>query len=271
MTARDRQDMRKRAYAIPTLRIVPGRRGARRRAALPWLVAGAAACFASAITGSAVQAHDPEPRIVPEERVELSFGRTEEYDYEAPEPGSYRLPSLGDAADGALLDGDGEQRSLHEVMRGRITVLAFIYTRCADPQGCPLSMGLLHDLDYVGEKDPAVGDALRLITVSFDPEHDTPEVMADYAAALSGDDRDGTRWLFLTARTNEDLKPVLAAYDQPIGKRGDGSFTHQLRVYLIDRELRVRNIYSLGFMDPRLVIADVRTLLLEERKGRRGM
>ena len=45
-----------------------------------------------------------------------------------------------------------------------------------------------------------------------------------------------------------------------------GPFTHQLRVYLIDSARRIRNIYSLGFLDPRLVVGDVRTLLLEEAK-----
>jgi protein SCO1/2 len=214
-------------------------------------------------------AHDPQQHAAPEVPVELTFGRTEDYDYDPPTPGSYELPSLGAAADGILLDIDGRKRSLHGAMDGRITVLAFIYTRCSDPQGCPLSMSLFHDLYYVGEKDPAIGKALQLVTASFDPEHDTPEVLKEYMESMSDSAPDPARWLFLTAASQAALKPILAAYRQPIGRKTDlddpfGPFAHQLRVYLIDPSLRIRNIYSLGFLDPRLVITDVRTLLLEE-------
>jgi cytochrome oxidase Cu insertion factor (SCO1/SenC/PrrC family) len=221
-----------------------------------------------AVAVPVAQAHDSKLHIVPEDRVELSFGRTEDYDYDPPKPGTYRLPILGGAADGLMLDRKGRKQTLHQAMNGHITVLAFIYTRCTDPKGCPLSMGLLHDLNYVGEKDPLIGEALRLITVSFDPEHDTPEVMGEYAGAVADAGFSSTNWLFFTTAMQEDLKPVLEAYHQPIGRKEDtedpfGPFTHQLRVYLIDPALRIRNIYSLGFLDPRLVITDVRTLLLE--------
>jgi cytochrome oxidase Cu insertion factor (SCO1/SenC/PrrC family) len=172
-----------------------------------------------------------------------------------------------------MLAADGRSRSLYKVMADRICVLAFVYTRCTDPNGCPLSMGLLDALNFVGTSDSAVGDALRLITVSFDPEYDTPEVIGAFAADYREEASEGGHWVFLTAGSQAELKPVLKAYDQPIGRKSDaedslGPFVHQLRVYLIDRRHRIRNIYSLGFLDPRLVITDVRTLLLEEQKAR---
>jgi cytochrome oxidase Cu insertion factor (SCO1/SenC/PrrC family) len=240
------------------------------------VLAVAIACLGVFLAASSVRAHDPQRHIVPEDRVELSFGRSEDYDYDPPEPGSYRLPALGPAADGVLLDSRGRETRLRQALAGHVTVLAFIYTRCSDPKGCPLSMALLHDLDYVAENDPAVGKALRLITVSFDPAHDTPEVMADYAAGLAGQGSAEGRWLFLTARGPEELAPILEAYGQPIGAKQDaedpfGPLTHQLRVFLIDRDGQIRNIYSLGFLDPRLVISDLRTLLLEEAKASQEM
>lgn len=216
-----------------------------------------------------LEAHDAGRHIVPAERPELGFGRSDDYDYDPPEPGSYRLPVIKPAGDGAALDTGGRPLRLHEAMQGHITVLAFIYTRCSDPQGCPLSMRLLYDLAYVAEQDPAIGDNLRLIAMSFDVAYDRPEVMADYAAGASG----GANLLFLTAESTQELDPILEAYDQPIGRKTDaedafGPLTHQLRVYLIDRQARIRNIYSLGFLDPRLVITDIRTLLLEEQGNR---
>jgi len=218
---------------------------------------------------SVAQAHGDKPHVVPSERVELSFGRTEHYDYDPPMPGSYQLPPIKAAGDGWVLDTRGQRLRLHQVMDGHIMVLAFIYTRCSDPQGCPLSMTLLYDLLRVSRQDPAIGANLQLVALSFDPGHDPPEVMAEYAGEEQGKGANRSQLGFLTTKSRADLEPILEAYDQPIGRKPDaadpfGPYTHQLRVFLIDRQARIRNIYSLGFLDPRLVITDVRTLLLEE-------
>ena len=214
-------------------------------------------------------AHGDEPHIVPSETGELSFGRTEDYDYDPPMPGTYQLPPIKAAGDGWVLDTRGRRLRLHEVMDGHITILAFIYTRCSDPQGCPLSMSLLYDLLYVSRQNPETGANLRLVALSFDPGHDTPEMMAEYAGEEQPNGAERSQLVFLTTESRADLEPILEAYDQPIGRKPDatdsfGPYTHQLRVFLIDRQARIRNIYSLGFLDPRLVITDVRTLLLEE-------
>ena len=202
-------------------------------------------------------------------RPELAIPRTADYDYDPPEPGGYRLPPLKEAGDGRVLDATGAEHRLRDLLRGRITVLAFIYTRCADV--CPQATLMLHDLHRITEEDAALRDALQLVTVSFDPEHDTPEVMAMHAAALTDGLKPASDWRFLTTSGREALKPILAAYVQPGGPKTDpsdplGPFAHQLRVFLIDRDARVRNIYSLGFLDPRLVMTDVRTLLLDESR-----
>ena len=187
------------------------------------------------------------------------------FEYDPPAPGSYRLPPLATAADGTALDETGAVRSLHGLMKDRITVLSFIYTRCGDI--CPLGTMLMRDLHEATAADAGLAAGLRLITMSFDPDHDTPEVMAGEARALRVDG--GADWQFLTASGMSELAAILAAYDQRVIAKANpddprGPLAHQLRVYLIDRELRIRNIYSLDFLDPRLVLADIRTLILEE-------
>ncbi|QQP93409.1 SCO family protein (plasmid) [Skermanella sp. TT6] len=186
------------------------------------------------------------------------------FDYDPPEPGTYRLPPLAPAADGTALDETGEVRGLHDLMAGRITVLGFIYTRCGDV--CPLGTQMMSGLHEATAGDPALAAGVRLVTMSFDPGHDTPEVMAEQARALRGNG--GADWQFLTSRGGPELETVLAAYDQRVLRKPDpddpaGPLAHQLRVYLIDGERRIRNIYSLDFLDPRLVLADIRTLMLE--------
>ena len=77
------------------------------------------------------------------------------FDYDPPEPGSYRLPPLDAAADGVALDESGAERSLHDLMKGRITVLSFIYTRCGDI--CPLGTMLMRDLHEATAADAESG------------------------------------------------------------------------------------------------------------------
>jgi cytochrome oxidase Cu insertion factor (SCO1/SenC/PrrC family) len=200
-------------------------------------------------------------------RPELSIPRSADYDYDPPALGSYALPSIGPAGDGRVLDETGAERSLRAFLFGQITVMAFIYTRCGDV--CPEATMLLHELYGIASEDPRLRDDLQLITISFDPEHDTPEVMALHAAAL-GHAGEGAAWQFLTTPGEAALRPILDAYDQPVGPKTDpddllGPLAHQLRIFLIDGKGEVRNIYSVGFLDPRLVMTDVRTLLVETR------
>jgi cytochrome c peroxidase len=110
--------------------------------------------------------------------------------------------------------------------------------------------------------DPTLRDRLRLVSVSFDPQHDTPNVMAAYAARLRAP---GFDWAFLTGTSDAALRPLLEGYDQWIIRDESGAISHTLRVVLIDRKLRVRNIYNVSFLHPDTVLNDVRTLLLEDR------
>jgi protein SCO1/2 len=109
---------------------------------------------------------------------------------------------------------------------------------------------------------------MRLVTMSFDPEHDTPEVMREFAAQWRSIDPASPEWLFLTAPDPAAIVPVLAAYNQRVDRKPDaaspgGPLSHIFRAFLIDHEGMIRNIYSLDFFDPELVLNDVRTLLLE--------
>lgn len=188
-------------------------------------------------------------------------------DYEAPRPGTYSLPVVKQAADGEVLDADGRSLRLNQLTRGRIAVMSFIYTRCSDARACPYATGILNELHQLSTKDADLARGLRLISMSFDPSMDTPKRMGEYAKVMTGR-KGGAPWSFLTTASPAALQPILTAYDQAVSVKRNatdpaGPLTHTLRVYLIDREGRIRNIYSSGTLDLRLVLADVRTLLLE--------
>jgi len=193
-----------------------------------------------------------------------------DYDYDPPVAGSYALPVIKAAPDGAIIDSDSKALDLCQLTHGRITVLSFIYTRCAAPKACPYAAGVLSQLHALSANDKELATNMRLISLSFDPDYDTPQRLAEYSEAMR-DDKSGCEWEFVTAKSHAALESILRSYGQAVDQRSNpndpqGPLYHILRVFLIDRAGRVRNIYSSATLDPRLVLADVKSLLLEEKK-----
>lgn len=186
--------------------------------------------------------------------------------FEAPVPGTYELPPLGEAADGELLDTRGTPRRLHELFAGRVVLMSFIYTRCPDVNACPLATYVLRGVQQRLLDDATARGKVRLLTVSLDPERDRPDVLREHSRYVV---EDGSDWQFLTAESEQALAPILRAYGQSIRKEYDekgeslGTITHVLRVHLIDQERRIRNIYSSSFLHADTVWSDILTLLGE--------
>jgi len=191
-------------------------------------------------------------------------------EFTPPTAGSYRLPPLWEAADGALLDAAGKEVALADLLEGRITVLSFIFTRCGDVNGCPLASYVLQGVAQRVARDAQLRELAQMVSVSFDPAYDTPRVVGEYGEAYAVD---GAEWRFLTSRDEDVLQPVLDAYDQSVVKDYDadgnelGTLSHILRVYLIDGKRRIRNIYSVSFLHADTVTNDIRTLMLEARQS----
>jgi cytochrome c peroxidase len=180
-------------------------------------------------------------------------------------PGSYKLPKIGPAANGDVLSIQNQDKHLHELMGDKLVLLSFIYATCSDINGCPLATQVLHNISRQLQKQPELANKLRLLTLSFDPTHDTPEIMRHYGEGFKTGNLD---WQFLTTRDEKALQPILDAYQQNVQKIYDdkgqftGTFSHLLRVYLIDRDKQIRNIYSVDFLHADTVINDVKTLLM---------
>jgi cytochrome c peroxidase len=184
-------------------------------------------------------------------------------EYTPPPPGSYALPVIDDVGDHPLLDADGSPTTLFAAKGDRVAVVAFVYTTCVEAAGCPLSMAVARRLDRALAAEPALAERVVLLTVSFDPERDTPTRMA----AVQALHKPESRWRFLTARDESALAPLLADFGQPVARlryadgRWTGLFRHVLKVFLVDGTNRVRNVYSAGFLHPALVLNDIRTVL----------
>jgi cytochrome c peroxidase len=187
-----------------------------------------------------------------------------------PIPGSYRLPPLAEAPDGEVLGSDGASTTLHEVFGDAVVLLSFIYLSCSDVNGCPLATAVLHRVQSRLGEDPEIAGRMRLVSLSFDPSRDTPAAIHHYAESFAGG---GIEWRFLTTASEAKLQPILEAYGQRIRKEVDaegnelGTFSHLLRVFLVDSNRRIRNVYTVSFLHADTLIADVKTLLMETEGG----
>jgi cytochrome oxidase Cu insertion factor (SCO1/SenC/PrrC family) len=190
-----------------------------------------------------------------------------------PPPGSYRLERIMQAPEGLVLESDGSVHRLSEFTTGKVTLFSFIYTYCTDARGCPLAYATMHSVKQAIAGDPALQGKVRFVSMSFDPEYDTPAAMRSYGG-LDALERSGVRWHFLTTRSGRELAPLLEGFGQdaqlatpPPGQRAP-VFSHVLKVYLLDRRGNVREIYSTSFLHPAVLVNDIRSLVLESERGR---
>ncbi len=205
--------------------------------------------------GSGSDANGADPVLAPGYRP-LAFS--------VPSPGSYSLSRLGAAANGEVLDSDGRNLALHDLMGDKLVLLSFIYSTCTEVNGCPLATAVLHQIKGRLAKDAEMAKRVRLLTLSFNPSHDTPAVMKRYGGELATGEFD---WRFLTTASEIELNRILGAYGQSVVKeydergRSTGTFAHVLRVFLIDLDRQIRNIYSVSFLHAEILINDMKTLL----------
>jgi len=206
--------------------------------------------------------HDAEPSVPPP-----SPGGV--IDFQPPAAGTYELHRIMRAGDGVVLDIDGKRHRLSEYTRDKVTVLSFMYSSCNDPTGCPYAYVVLNLLKQRIEADRDLHDQIRLVTLSFDPARDTPERMALYGGMHAKANK-GVAWNFLTTPSNKELLPILDAYGQDVfvevdksTKEPTGAFSHVLKLFLIDRDGNVREIYTSAYLSPDVLLNDIKTLLLE--------
>jgi len=162
-----------------------------------------------------------------------------------------RLPTIGAAPDFALTSQDGAEVTLRD-FRGKVVAVSFIYTSC--PDVCPmLSDKLARVQDALGSD---FGSKIAFVSITTDPERDTPEVLKEYAEAL---DADLAGWSFLTGQPAAVLE-VARRYGVAVAPAADGQVDHTLLTTLVDRQGDMRVQY-LGYrFDPEEFRRDLQSL-----------
>jgi protein SCO1 len=190
-------------------------------------------------------------------------------DFQPPAPGTYQLHRIMPAPDGQVLNVDGKAQPLSRFTGDKITLLGFIYTSCPDPEGCPRAYRVFDNLKTQIRQHPALHGKVRFVTLSFDPERDTPAVMSHYGSGRLKESN-VLEWHFLTTRSTAEVMPLIDGFGQDVRynvSKSNGKLmrdiSHVLKVFLIDRDRNIREIYTSTFLHPQTVMADVKTLLME--------
>lgn len=189
-----------------------------------------------------------------------------------PPPGSYKLDHIQRAPAGIVLESDRFPRWLSSYTTGSITLLSFFYSSCRDPAGCPLAWEAFEQLRETVKQRPDLHGKVRLVFISLDPARDTPEMLRGFARNYEADAAIAP-WHFLTTYSYVFLQPLLRdmgeeiAIDRQASSPDNIVFNHLLKVFLIDREGWVREIYSTGSLDPAAILGDIETLLIEKSRS----
>jgi cytochrome oxidase Cu insertion factor (SCO1/SenC/PrrC family) len=128
-------------------------------------------------------------------------------------------------------------------LAGRVTVIDFIYTHCTD--ACPLLSATFQQAQRKLSDDKLLGERVMLVSVSVDPLHDTPAVLAEYGQQFKAD---ATGWKLLSGDWDQAYdvvtglklatRPPRPAANAPAP--GGTELTHSTRIVLVDAQQQVR-------------------------------
>ncbi|MFM8657172.1 MAG: SCO family protein [Chthoniobacterales bacterium] len=168
-----------------------------------------------------------------------------------------KLPVMRAVPDFTLTDQDGNTVTRDD-LRGKIWIADFIFTRCKGP--CPLMTARMLEMQRALLKTPDV----KLVSISVDPEHDTPAVLQAYAEANFAEPG---RWKFLTGDKTVIEKVVTEGFMQHLDEE-NGEPVHGTMFLVVDGNGMVRSARMLE--DPELIpkiLTDTGNLLREQGQG----
>ncbi len=166
------------------------------------------------------------------------------------------MPDYGTTPDFSLTNQDGETVT-RTSLEGAVTVVNFIFTRC--PSVCPT---LTRQMASVQQQlpDTVRTTPIEFVSISVDPQNDTPAVLGDFARKFGADT---ANWDFLTGEQSA-IDEVVAGYKQTArriyDKDGDYDVVHGQNFTLLDRQGHIRGFYSSAPEDLPVLVRDTRRL-----------
>ncbi|MCB1205529.1 MAG: SCO family protein [Verrucomicrobiae bacterium] len=156
-------------------------------------------------------------------------------------PDDARLARPGDhLPEVAFLDETGAEVRISD-FKGMPVALTFVFSRCPVPEYCPRMMNQFAEVIEAMKTTAGAPPTYRLLTISFDHEHDRPEVLKAWAAAFGF--REGMPWSLLSS---EDPGPI-EALAVPTGLRygeANGTIQHNLRTLVLNPDGTIRRLFN---------------------------
>jgi protein SCO1 len=150
-------------------------------------------------------------------------------------------------------------------LKGKVLLVSFVFTTCSG--SCPATTHRMGSVQQaLKERRLLEGGRVRLLSITLDPARDTPDVLRRYMKLY---DADSSNWTFLTG-TRQRIDKVIAAWGMWVKPAANGQLDHPSRVFLVDRQGRIREIYNLDFLKAPWVVEDVEALLKEGSAPGRG-
>jgi protein SCO1 len=150
--------------------------------------------------------------------------------------------------DVSLIDQHGSAVSLAS-LKGKPVLIDFIYTSCAST--CPMLTAKMAAIAH--QLGPALGADVTIVSISLDPEHDTPAALAKYSKSH---DADGPGWIFLTGPPPQ-IDQVLDAFKLRRTRESDGTITHSISAFLLGPDGHQLRQYNALDVSPDSVAADI--------------
>lgn len=182
-------------------------------------------------------------------------------DIPAPAPtatSGFELIKAGESVpDQTFVDENGKKRQLSE-FRGRAVAITFIYTRCPIPTFCPLMDRHFAAVQKTVASDPRLRAQVHLLSVSFDPAYDTPEVLKKHAASLGADP---AVWNFFTGERDE-IDRFGMRFGVSVTREGPSAdnIAHNLRTVILDQDGKLVKVYTGIEWTPDQVLSDLKAL-----------
>ena len=168
-----------------------------------------------------------------------------------------------DVPDFGLVNQDGKRIHLAQY-RGQALALTFIYTRCPMPDQCTLMSNNFAAIDQELQKQPDIYAKTHLLTISFDPEYDSPKVLRSYGASHTGRYTDETfqHWEFAGGSADE-VKGVAQFFGLRYfhdTESGQDQVIHSLRTVVIGPDGKLFKLYRGNEWKPAEIVDDLQSL-----------
>ena len=157
-----------------------------------------------------------------------------------------------------LTNQDGKRITAKD-FRGKTLVMTFIFTRCPDREFCPMMSLNMSDLEKIVRQNPELKDRVKLLSVTFDPEYDTPEVLRKYGAGYLGNAEQPNFDIWqLATGTAAQVSRVSEFFGIKTSKKGE-RVVHNLSTAVIARDGKVLKIYAGNDWKPADILKDLQT------------